>query len=101
MNFIIWSTSSSILLLKKVNTNALLHVLVNFGLWSEAVELVKDYIEAIMMDKGAAKFDIKDSLASNRPYSQVLVPYNIIDRLLKQLSLGDDDMKQVASLILC
>jgi hypothetical protein len=44
---------------KKVNSNALLQLFINFGLLEEAYDLCIDYMDALMTSRGIGRFDIK------------------------------------------
>jgi tetratricopeptide (TPR) repeat protein len=68
---------------KKRDTHSLLKIYVNYGLWEKAIELVQDYIDAILTNERLSSFDIKDSLlGSNSRTCAVSFPYTAVDELL-------------------
>ncbi len=44
---------------KKLNSNALLQIYINYGFWEEAIELTQQYIKAVLIDGGVNTLDFK------------------------------------------
>ena len=45
---------------KKLNSNALLQIYITYGFWQDAVDLIHQYIEAILLDGTSMRtFDLK------------------------------------------
>ncbi|XP_072374893.1 nuclear pore complex protein Nup160 [Scyliorhinus torazame] len=77
---------------KKVDVAGLLRLYLNYDLLEEAVDLVLEYIDALM-GKGHQYFGIERSLSATAP--PVWLPYTAIDQLLQALGEMQSNMNNV------
>lgn len=50
---------------KKLNSKSLLQIYVDYGLWMDAINLVKEYINAILMNDSNSQFNSKVNIFIN------------------------------------
>ncbi|XP_060694690.1 nuclear pore complex protein Nup160 [Hemiscyllium ocellatum] len=77
---------------KKVDVAGLLRLYLNYDLLEEAVELVLEYVDALM-GKGPQYFNMERSLSATAP--AVWLPYTAIDQLLQALGENPGNLNNV------